>query len=332
MTVTRKGKPSARENRDLAGDATEELSRWTRRRVLTLGVGAGLLGIAAAASAVELVHDGVLPGAQVLDELTGACSLPVSPYGQISTGPLVSGRFFSKMRNREVGYTIAYPPNSHPYDSLPLILVLHGYGDNHRNAFTSLHLQDALAYVVTKENRPPFALVAADGGNGYWHPARGGNPQGMLIRELLPLCQSFGLGKQGAVAGYGWSMGGYGALLLGEQYPSLLRGIAAASPAIWTSYHQAHAANTQAFESRAQFYADDVVTHASKLAGIPVLVRCGASDPFLSGVQAVKHALDRVDRNAAVRVSKGCHDAAFWQATSSEMLSFLASSLAAPGH
>ncbi len=306
----------------------EKPSLWPRRRLLGLGVGLGLLGIGAAAGIVELVQVGALPGGQVLDEVTGACSLAAPDYGNISVGPLISGHFFSRMRNREVGYTIAYPPGRQPFDHLPLVLVLHGYGDDHLSAFSDLNLQHALAYLVTKEKRLPFALVAADGGNGYWHSAPGDNPQGMLVSELLPLCGRVGLGRHGALASYGWSMGGYGALLLGEQHRGLLRGIGVASPAIWANYHQAQAANSQAFQSSAQFHADDVVTNASKLADLPVLVRCGASDPFLPGAQLLKHSLLAGDTNASVKISKGCHDAAFWESTSVEILGFLASSLA----
>ena len=47
--------------------------RWTRRQILTAGLG-GVAGIViACAAGVELVSHGVLPGKQALDQLEGGC-------------------------------------------------------------------------------------------------------------------------------------------------------------------------------------------------------------------------------------------------------------------
>ena len=46
-------------------------------------------------------------------------------------------------------------------------------------------------------------------------------------------------------------MGGYGALLLAEKNPELIAAVAAISPAVWTTYSEARAANSsQARSSR----------------------------------------------------------------------------------
>ena len=37
----------------------------------------------------------------------------------------------------------------------------------------------------------------------------------------------------------GISMGGYGAIVVAERYPALVRAVAAISPAIWTTYAEA---------------------------------------------------------------------------------------------
>jgi S-formylglutathione hydrolase FrmB len=95
----------------------------------------------------------------------------------------------------------------------------------------------------------------------------------------------------------GISMGGYGALLFGETYPHLIAAVAAISPAIWTSYAQAQAANAGAYASAAAFDANDAITHAASLAGTPVRVASGYDDPFLPGAQALARA--RVCHRAA---------------------------------
>ena len=124
----------------------------------------------------------------------------------------------------------------------------------------------------------------------------------------------------------GISMGGYGSLLLAEKRPDLIRAVAAISPAIWTSYAQAGAANAGAYASAADFAADDVVTHAAALTRVPVRVASGLSDPFHPGVQAFARALpkDPGGEPAAITFATGCHDGAFFTAQQPPSLAFLA--------
>ena len=105
-------------------------------------------------------------------------------------------------------------------------------------------------------------------------------------------------------------MGGYGALLLAEKYPGLIAAVAAISPAVWTSYAQARAANAGAFASAADFAADNVVTHAAALARIPVRVASGNGDPFYPGVQTLARALP--NGGAEVYFGAGCHTGPFF--------------------
>ena len=83
---------------------------------------------------------------------------------------------------------------------------------------------------------PPFAVVAVDGGGSYWHKRASGEDSGaMVLDELIPMLGSQGLDTS-RVAFLGWSMGGYGALLLGARLgPARTAAICAVSPALWTS-------------------------------------------------------------------------------------------------
>lgn len=122
--------------------------------------------------------------------------------------------------------------------------MLHGFGGNHPDALVGISPQRAVALKVGGSPLPPMALVTVDGGGGYWNPHPGDDPMAMVMEELIPLCQRRGPGRPPhAIATMGVSMGGYGALLLGEKFPHTIRAVAAISPAIWTSYDQARAAN-----------------------------------------------------------------------------------------
>src|SRR5580704_17583099 len=107
--------------------------RWSRRRVLALGLGGAAAVVAAGAVGLELVSHGVLPGQQELDQLDGACTVADAPFIFSGQGSARSGAFDSRARHRRVGYTIAWPPGHGPGSLLPLVVMLHGEGANHSN-------------------------------------------------------------------------------------------------------------------------------------------------------------------------------------------------------
>jgi enterochelin esterase-like enzyme len=299
------------------------------RRRLFLGYTLGSVAAVAVAGTVgaELVARGELPGKSVLDDLDGACSVPVPDLSTYAPpGPSVSGTFYSAARDRAVGYTIAYPPGHRIGDRLPLVIMLHGYGGNHADALSGMSPAQAVALRAGGAPSVPLAMVTVDGGNGYWNPHPGDDPLGMLTAELIPLCRDrFGLGRPPhRIGAMGISMGGYGALLLAEKYPALVAAVAAISPAIWTSYAEAEAANAGAYASAADFAADDAVTHAAALARIPVRVAAGYDDPFYPGVRALARVLPG---GSVVNFAKGCHDDAFFTEQEPPSLAFLASHL-----
>jgi S-formylglutathione hydrolase FrmB len=267
----------------------------------------------------------VLPGQAALDSLDGACSVPAPRLAYSKPGPSFSGTFYSAARRRPVGYTIAYPPGHQAGDQLPLVVMLHGYGASHANALSGMSPAQALAVKAAGRPLAPVAMVTADGGNGFWTPHPGDNPMAMVIDELIPLCQRRGLGRPPHRIGtMGISMGGYGALLFAEKYPRLISAAAAISPGIWTSYDQAKAADPGAYASAAAFSANDTITHAAALAGVPVRVAAGYDDPFYPGVQALARSLPA---GAVVDFAQGCHTDPFFLAQQPPSLAFLASHL-----
>jgi pimeloyl-ACP methyl ester carboxylesterase len=306
---------------------TERRDGWSRRRVLTRGLG-GLAGlVVAGAVGFELVEHGVLPGKEELDQLDGACSVAAPPLRFRNPGPSRSGTFFSQARRRPVGFTVAWPPGHAPGDALPLVVMLHGFGANHTNALTSMSPAQAVALEVDGLPLPPMAMVTVDGGGGYWNPHPHDDPMQMVVGELIPMCQGMNLGRDPQRIGtMGISMGGYGALLLAEKYPDLFTAVAAISPAIWTTYPQASTANAGAYASPSDFASDDAVTHASSLAHTDVRLASGLDDPFHPGVVALARVLPET---AVVVVSQGCHTGSFFTAQEPPSLAFLGSQLSA---
>jgi predicted esterase len=308
------------------GEPAPRGGAWTRRKLLAFGLGGAAAVVGAGVTGLELISHGALPGQQLLDQLDGACSVSSTPFVFAAPlGPALSREFFSAPRNRMVGYTLAWPPGHAPGSKLPLVVMLHGYGGDHANALGGVSPQQAVALLVGGRALRPMAMVTVDGGNGYWNPHPGDDPMSMVIHELIPMCQQMGLGRPPQRIGtMGISMGGYGAVLLAERFPHLVDAVAAISPAVWTSYAQADAANPTAYASAADFAAKDVVTHAGALAGIPVRVAPGYEDPFHPGVEALAGALPA---GAVVDFSQGCHTGPFENSQEPLSLSFLSAHL-----
>ena len=129
----------------------------------------------------------------------------------------------------------------------------------------------------------------------------------MVLTELLPLLDGQGLDTS-RVAFLGWSMGGYGAMLLGSRLgPARTASICAVSPALWLS---AGATAPGAFDG-ADDYAANTVFGLPNLGVIPLRVDCGTSDPFYAATQQFVAQLPKPPAGA---FAPGGHDGGFWSA------------------
>jgi dienelactone hydrolase len=248
---------------------------------------------------------------------------PAAPAPRRSPGPSRSGSFASRACARDVGWQLSYPPGARIGDQLPVALVLHGRGGNHGSAVSELWLDRYLADAVAAGTRP-FVLAAVDGGDhSYWHRRRSGeDPQAMLSQEFVPLLTGMGLATS-RIGLFGWSMGGYGALLLAETVGAArIAAVAVASPALWQ-----RAADTSAgsFDGPADFAAHDVFRRRDRLAGIPVRIACGTGDPFYPAVRAFTPSVPVL---AGTDFVAGGHTDAFWRRSAPAQLRFLGAALA----
>jgi predicted peptidase len=118
----------------------------------------------------------------------------------------------------------------------------------------------------------------------------------------------------------GISMGGYGALAIAERFPGLASAVAAISPAVWTSYSQAHAANSDAFASASAFDKGNVIKQVDSLRGTPVRIASGVDDPFHPGVERLVSVLPSDSTDV---ISAGCHTDSFFLEQEPPSLLFL---------
>ena len=233
---------------------------------------------------------------------------------------MVSGSFVSAARGGiTTNWAIARPPGQ--TTALRPVIALHGKGSDAATGMAGGGEQ-GLAQAVDA-GLPPFAVVAVDGGGSYWHKRASGDDAGaMVLDELIPMLPGLGLDTS-RVAFLGWSMGGYGALLLGGRLGSpRTAAICAVSPALWLS---AGAAAPGAFDGPGDFSANTVFGMPA-LASIPIRVDCGDSDPFYS---ATAQFIAQLPKQPAGGFSPGGHDGGFWSSQLPAELTWMAPLLTA---
>jgi hypothetical protein len=317
----------------------------SRRRLLAGGLGVPAGAAIAVAAAYGLVAEGVLPGKYRIAKFLGACgSPPAPPRGAL---PARQDEVFWSAYRRTTVRMVTLIPAQQPAQAqqparLGVVVALHGLGSS------ALGAADLYGPAIAAAGISTFAVIAVDGGSTYWHRrATGDDPLGMIIHEVLPRAAARGL-VTARIGIVGYSMGGYGALLLAERLgqhgttgpasttdPASTTGpaiaaapgvaaVAAASPAIFASYQDARAADPRAYDDQADFSRNDVIASVAALRRIPVWVTCGSSDPFLAVTQLLRARLRRLTgREPPGGIDAGCHDAAFWARGAPAELQFL---------
>ena len=296
----------------------------SRRAVLRLGAAAAAGAAGAVAAGPLFGSTPTVAGPAVAMTGVGAPLLPPPPLDPATAGvaapTMVTGSFVSAARGGiPTNWAIARPPGQ----TRPLrpVIALHGKGSDAATVMAG-GVEQGLAEAV-QAGLPPFAVVAVDGGGSYFHRRASGEDSGaMVLDELIPMLGGQGLDTS-RVGFLGWSMGGYGALLLGARLgPARTAAICAVSPALWLS---SGATAPGAFDGADDFAANSVFGLPA-LASIPIRIDCGDSDPFYA---ATKQFIAQLPNPPAGGFSPGGHDAAFWSSQLPAELTWMAPLLTA---
>src|SRR6202008_634000 len=278
----------------------------SRRAVLSLG--ASVAAGAAGAYGLDILFQSrtskAIPVSRASTQVPLAPAPPLEPAPSAEAAPtMTTGSFVSAARGGvSTNWAIARPPGQ--TKALRTVIALHGKGSDASTVMAG-GVEQGLAQAVNA-GLPPFAVVAVDGGGGYWHKRASGEAAGaMVLGELIPMLEGQGLDTS-RVAFLGWSMGGYGALLLGARLgPARTAAICAVSPALWTS---SGATAPGAFDGADDFPAN-TVWGLPQLGQIPIRIDCGDSDPFYS---ATEQFIAQLPSPPSGGFSPGGHDFAFW--------------------
>jgi S-formylglutathione hydrolase FrmB len=286
----------------------------SRRAALRLGAGsfAGAVGVWALGALLDPIAVPAMPSPSDPNQ-------PAAPPAPPVAAPLPtqeSGSFISAARGGVLtNWIIARPPGQ--IGPLRPVIALHGVRGSAKQVM-SFGVEQTLAELV-KAGRPPFAVVAVDGGDSYWHRRAGGEDAGsMVLNELIPMLPTMGLDTT-RIGFIGWSMGGYGALLLGGRLgPARTAGICAISPALYQSYT---ASTIGAFDSYDD-WTKNTVFGMPALSSIPLRVDCGNDDHFSP---ATHQFIAQLHKPPAGGFTPGGHDEAYWRQQLPGELAWLAS-------
>ena len=209
----------------------------------------------------------------------------------------------SQARSREVGFFTAVPDGYGDGTGLPVCLVLHGASATTAN-YEAFGFGQFLTAAV-RAGAPPFVLAGADGGRSRWvGDGAGDDPQRMLLDEVPAWCADLGFDSS-RLAAYGWSMGGYGALVAAIRNPGRLRGVAALSPAVG--------------------HGDEVMTHADELDPATTAVWCGTADSLHDNV---KEMASHIPGGPAIEsYQPGAHTRGYWNRVTPAVFAFVGASL-----
>lgn len=275
----------------------------SRRAALRLGV-AGAAGVWALSALLDPTE-------------TSATPSPFEPAPAGSAIPTrISGSFVSPARGGMLTNWIIARPPGHTGPLRPVI-ALHAVRGNAKQVM-DFGVEDGLAELV-KAGRPPFAVVAVDGGDSYWHQRANGEDSGaMVLNELIPMLATKGLDIS-RVGFIGWSMGGYGALLLGARLgPQRTAGICAVSPGLYQSFTGSARRAFDSFDD----WTRNTVFGLPALSSIPLRVDCGTSDRFSP---ATRQFVAQLRRPPSGGFTAGGHDVTYWRQQLPGELAWLAS-------
>jgi pimeloyl-ACP methyl ester carboxylesterase len=250
----------------------------------------------------------VLAGAVALPWLAACSPGTDSPPGVELQEGTFSSRFWP---DQKVRWRLARPARQRSAPAPQrLVVAFHGHGGDADWAFDNVHIERHVA-------PSGLAVATVDGGDFYWHARRSGiDPGSMIVQELLPLLAGKGLATD-RVGLIGWSMGGYGALLLASTLgPRRVAGVVATSAALWQSSGDSAAG---AFDDSKDFARNDVFARRRELARMPVRLDCGSEDPFIVANRAFARGLP----SAAATFDKGAHTEEYWTAHAGAQMSWL---------
>lgn len=150
---------------------------------------------------------------------------------------LTYGQYESAKTQKTMSYSVYTPPGFNPSERLPLVVFLHGAGDD-PSSIDEAAVGQELDAAISKGLAPRVVLVSPQGDYGFWENWASGERlyRDWVVKELMPFVQQT-YHTQPCPEGchlVGISMGGHGALAFKIAEPTLWRSVSVISAPIFT--------------------------------------------------------------------------------------------------
>lgn len=282
--------------------------------------------------------------------MVAGCDEPVTPVEDKSFVRLLENQ---KMRSEifkvDINYAVLLPEGYETSNDIyPVVYLLHGLGDNEKAWYANLNIK---YYVdLYKDEITPMIYVMPIGYNTYWANRYTGNYpyMDMITTELVPTIDKLFRtnADPSARAAMGYSMGGYGALILPALNPDIFTISVPLSmsfrtdeqykeepqsvfdyqwgPIFGGSGLSGEARLTDYFKEHSPFHFFDSPTAQSRFSSLKILLDCGDDEESLSETNDNLHTLMR-DRQIPheYRVRNGGHTTDYWKKSIPEALKFI---------
>jgi putative tributyrin esterase len=266
---------------------------------------------------------------------SAACATPAA-------AELRAGSFRSEALGRDVSYVVDVPPSydASPQRRYPVVYALHGLFEG-PGFWERRGLAPILARLRESGAVPEFLVVAVDGGNSFFVNGKGGRYEDLVTKDLLQHVESAYRvvpGRSGRAL-LGVSMGGYAALHVAFEQPSLFAAVATHSAMLLEQVPSAeqgagrwHMAAFQAVFGApidaALWAENDPLAWARKVApkAAPALYfDCGSEDRYglASGNRELHRSLDERGVAHTFELAPGDHGYEFVRARIEKSLAFL---------
>jgi len=221
----------------------------------------------------------------------------------------VEGRMPSKALGREVRYSLWLPAGKAPTNGWPVLLILHSNG---RHCDSLLQMAGTVDQLVNA----PFAVAFADGGTSCWidSPVEPESRYHSMVVELLDhLSDKHPISRRAEFrAATGWSVGGYGAMLLAARHPNL---VGSASSMIGLldlpRTTPAGACSLHLFGPKDPAWDDlSVCRQAASLRGKALAIFTSAEGIDVPHTEVVRDSLEKADIQCRFETVPGRHDIA----------------------
>lgn len=209
----------------------------------------------------------------------------------------------------------------------PLLVLLHGRSSS-PSSYLTKYWFDALAKLGS---RAPDLLLVNGGESSYYHDRADGRWGSYVMREAIPAALKRTGADRKRIAIGGISMGGFGALLAGEQFPGFFCAVGGHSAALWRTGGETPQG---AFDNAEDFQLFNVMKRASSEPAplgrsTRVWIDVGAHDPFASADSELARILREHGQKVTFHSWLGAHSGSYWNKHVAAYLRFYANALAA---